>query len=545
MRLAYWMYEGTAHHGVGRIANSMRNVHAVFHAPQGDDYVNAIFAMLDRTPNFPAMTTSVVSGTDLARGTIRLPDTLRQVEERVHPDLIVVVASCSTILLQENLEIAAQHAGLQCDVMVYDANPYRMQEIVAAESLFTDLVKRYAQPQPRTERPTVNILGPASLGFHARHDLISLRRMLKTLGLEINVVAPWGASIADLRRLPAAWLTIAPYRELGLRAATYLEEQFGVPALLDAPIGVQPTLRWIDRLRELLAQAGAEIPMPPLTAFSLDGMSAPSAVPWFARTADMDSFSGKPAFVFGDATHVVGITRFLRDELGMPIAGAGTYVKHQADWVREQLTGYVDDLLVTDEFQTVANRIAELRPELVCGTQMERHTSRRYDLNCMVISPPTHIENHLLAYRPFLGFDGADVIADEVYTTCTLGMEKHLIDLFGDAGLDLPEKREGVAVAEPAPVAPPVESSKPLAESPVAVAVTSAPAPSQTSPAAVTSAPAPVDPVWAADAEAMLKKVPFFVRGRVRGNVEKYARQRGHAVITAEVLLAAKEELGA
>jgi light-independent protochlorophyllide reductase subunit B len=545
MRLAYWMYEGTAHHGVGRIANSMRNVHAVFHAPQGDDYVNAIFAMLDRTPNFPAMTTSVVSGTDLARGTIRLPDTLRQVEERVHPDLIVVVASCSTILLQENLEIAAQHAGLQCDVMVYDANPYRMQEIVAAESLFTDLVKRYAQPQPRTERPTVNILGPASLGFHARHDLISLRRMLKTLGLEINVVAPWGASIADLRRLPAAWLTIAPYRELGLRAATYLEEQFGVPALLDAPIGVQPTLRWIERLRELLAQAGAEIPMPPLTAFSLDGMSAPSAVPWFARTADMDSFSGKPAFVFGDATHVVGITRFLRDELGMPIAGAGTYVKHQADWVREQLTGYVDDLLVTDEFQTVANRIAELRPELVCGTQMERHTSRRYDLNCMVISPPTHIENHLLAYRPFLGFDGADVIADEVYTTCTLGMEKHLIDLFGDAGLDLPEKREGVAVAEPAPVAPPVESSKPLAESPVAVAVTSAPAPSQTSPAAVTSAPAPVDPVWAADAEAMLKKVLFFVRGRVRGNVEKYARQRGHAVITAEVLLAAKEELGA
>ncbi len=545
MRLAYWMYEGTAHHGVGRIANSMRNVHAVFHAPQGDDYVNAIFAMLDRTPNFPAMTTSVVSGTDLARGTIRLPDTLRQVEERVHPDLIVVVASCSTILLQENLEIAAQHAGLQCDVMVYDANPYRMQEIVAAESLFTDLVKRYAQPQPRTERPTVNILGPASLGFHARHDLISLRRMLKTLGLEINVVAPWGASIADLRRLPAAWLTIAPYRELGLRAATYLEEQFGVPALLDAPIGVQPTLRWIERLRELLAQAGAEIPMPPLTAFSLDGMSAPSAVPWFARTADMDSFSGKPAFVFGDATHVVGITRFLRDELGMPIAGAGTYVKHQANWVREQLTGYVDDLLVTDEFQTVANRIAELRPELVCGTQMERHTSRRYDLNCMVISPPTHIENHLLAYRPFLGFDGADVIADEVYTTCTLGMEKHLIDLFGDAGLDLPEKTERVSVAEPAPVAPPVESSKPLDESPVAVAVASTPAPTQTSTAAVTPAPAPVDPVWAADAEAMLKKVPFFVRGRVRGNVEKYARQRGYAVITAEVLLAAKEELGA
>jgi hypothetical protein len=50
MRLALWMYQGTAHHGVGRIANSMRGVHAVFHAPQGDDYVNPIFTMLERTP---------------------------------------------------------------------------------------------------------------------------------------------------------------------------------------------------------------------------------------------------------------------------------------------------------------------------------------------------------------------------------------------------------------------------------------------------------------------------------------------------------------
>ena len=82
MRLALWMYEGTAHHGVGRIANSMQKVHAVFHAPQGDDYINPIFTMLERTPAFPQMTTSVVSGRDLSQGTIRLPETLRQVEAK-------------------------------------------------------------------------------------------------------------------------------------------------------------------------------------------------------------------------------------------------------------------------------------------------------------------------------------------------------------------------------------------------------------------------------------------------------------------------------
>ena len=555
MRLALWMYEGTAHHGVGRIANSLRGVHAVYHAPQGDDYVNPIFTMLERTPAFPQMTTSVVSGRDLAQGTIRLPETLRQVEAKLRPELILVCASCSTILLQEDLQAVADSAHTAAEVLVFDANPYRMQEIQSAEGLFTTLVKRYARPQPLTDVPSVNLIGPASLGFHVRTDMICMRRIMQTLGVRINVVAPLGAGLDDLARLPAAWVNIAPYRELGLGAARYLEEQFGTPALLDAPIGVQPTLRWLHTLVDMLNEVGmrrgeesAPLRMPPLTAFSLDGMSAPSGVPWFARTADMDSFASKKAFVFGDATHTVGMTKFLRDELGMEIAGAGTYLAHEAGWVREQLAGYLpttDDrrpttdgvtsggqssmvggLLVTDRFQDVAARIADLEPDLVCGTQMERHSCRKLDIPCMVVAPPTHIENHLLGYRPILGFDGADYLADTVYTTTTLGLEKHLIDLFGDAGLEYDDRRPADDGQQPADALS-----------------TSAPAPHSAADAAP-AAGGRSSVIWTHEAEAMLKKVPFFVRKRVHRNVEKFAAEHGHASITADVVLAAKEALG-
>jgi len=566
MRLALWMYQGTAHHGVGRIANSMRGVHAVFHAPQGDDYVNPIFTMLERTPDFPRMTTSVVSGRDLAQGTVRLPETLRAVDAQVHPDLIIVCASCSTILLQEDLERMARSAGTKAEALVYDANPYRMQEVRSADGLLTMLVQRFARPQAPLPTPSVNILGPASLGFHNRSDLICLRRMLATLGVQINVVAPLGASIHDLERLPAAWATIAPYRELGQNAARWLEEQFGIPALTDAPIGVQPTLRWLRRLVETLNETGARLQcpstplrLPPLTAFSLDGMSAPSSVPWFARTADMESYSMKRAFVFGDATHTVGMVKFLRDELGMQIAGAGVYLNEEAEWVYQELREYlpVDEsgssrssFLVTDVFQDVARRIADLSPELVCGTQMERHACRKLDIPCLVIAPPTHIENHLLSYRPILGFDGADVLADMVYTTATLGMEKHLIDMFGDAGLDYDEPR----TEEPRTGNQEVRSENRASanghpEAGVSVGVTeSSVAPSRSvaeepDRATTPSSPA-VHPVWTPDARAMLKKIPFFVRGRVQKNVERYAAQHGYATITADVLLEAREALG-
>ncbi len=522
MRLAYWMYEGTAHHGVGRIANSMRGVHAVFHAPQGDDYVNPIFTMLERTPAFPQMTTSVVNGRDLAMGTIRLPETLRQVEEKLHPELFIVCASCSTILLQENLEMIAESANTEAEVIVYDANPYQMQEIVAAEKLFTLLVKRFATTQPLTDVPSVNIIGPASLGFHVRPDMIALRRMMQALGVHINVVAPLGAGVDDLRRLPAAWVNIAPYRELGLTAAQHLQAEFGTPTLYDAPIGVQPSLRWLRDLLAMLNEVGATLgkaplEMPHLTKFSLDGMSAPSGVPWFARTADMESFSSKRAFVFGDATHTVGMVKFLRDELAMQIAGAGTYLKHEADWMREQLDGYLPgDLLVTDHFQDVANVIEDLMPDLVCGTQMERHTGRKHDVACMVIAPPTHIENHLLGYTPMLGFAGADYLADTVYTTTKLGLEKHLIDMFGDAGLDYEQEPAAAPTNGHAASSPEPETER-----------------------------TPDDGIlWAAEAEAMLGKVPFFVRGRVRKNTEQFAAEHGHGTVTMDVLQAAREALG-
>ncbi len=528
MRLAFWLYEGTALYGISRVTNSMKNVHTVYHAPLGDDYITATYTMLERTPEFPALSISVVRGQDLASGVSRLPNTLEQVEEHYHPEIIVVAPSCSTALLQEDLAQLSRHSGVDPEkIIVHDVNPFRVQEHESAEGLFTKLVEQYALEQRRTENPSVNLLGFTSLGFHLRSDLTSLRRILKTLGVDVNIVAPWGAGLEDLRNLPAAWLNVVPYHEMGRGASDVLGDKFDMPSVEGAPIGVQPTLAWIreiiGKLNAIAQEMGKQaIEMPPLTEFSLDGLSAPSGVPWFARTADMESFSGKRAFVFGDATHTVGMVRFLKDELGMQIIGAGTYLEQHADWIRRELEGYLPEpLMVTDKFQEVSKKIEDEMPELVCGTQMERHSCRKLDVPCMVISTPTHIENHLIGYYPVLGFEGADVLADRVYTSCKLGLEKHLIDFFGDAGLEYEEK------------GPAAEGSNGR----------------ETAIKGEEDIPSGIDGSgegmpWTDDAETMLRKVPFFVRKKVRKNTENFARENGETTISAEVFKKAKEALG-
>jgi light-independent protochlorophyllide reductase subunit B len=56
----------------------------------------------------------------------------------------------------------------------------------------------------------------------------------------------------------------------------------------------------------------------------------------------------------------------------------------------------------------------------------------------------------------------------------------------------------------------------------------------------VAVAVAEAEPVWTGAGELELKKIPFFVRGKARRNTERFALERGVALITVETLYDAK-----
>jgi light-independent protochlorophyllide reductase subunit B len=66
--------------------------------------------------------------------------------------------------------------------------------------------------------------------------------------------------------------------------------------------------------------------------------------------------------------------------------------------------------------------------------------------------------------------------------------------------------------------------------------------PAQQTPSQLSTTAAEVEGglVWSADGEAELHHIPFFVRGKVRRNTERFARERGIATIDAETLHDAK-----
>ncbi len=508
MKLAYWMYAGPAHIGTLRVASSFKKVHGIMHAPLGDDYFNVMRSMLERERDFTPVTTSIVDRNVLARGSQeKVVDNITRKDAEEHPDLIVLTPTCTSSILQEDLQNFVERASLEAkaDVLLADVNHYRVNELQAADRTLEQIVQYYIAkarkqgnlPTDKTEKPSVNILGISTLGFHNQHDCTELKRLMVDLGIEVNEVIPEGASVHNLRNLPRAWFNLVPYRELGLMAARYLEQEFGTPIVEITPMGVVETARCIRKIQQVVNAQGAQVDY---EAYLNEQTLHVSQAAWFSRSIDCQNLTGKKAVVFGDNTHAAAMTKILAREMGIHVVWAGTYCKYDADWFRDQVSEYCDEVLITDDHGAIGDAIARVEPSAIFGTQMERHVGKRLDIPCGVIAAPVHIQNFPIGYKPFLGYEGTNQVADLVYNSFTLGMEDHLLEIFG--GHDTKEViTKGIS--------------------------------------------ADSDLGWTKEATAELNKIPGFVRGKVKRNTEKFARERGFSEISVEVMYAAKESVGA
>jgi len=421
--------------------------------------------------------------------------------------LIVLTPTCTSSILQEDLQNFVERARIesQGDVLLADVNHYRANELQAADRTLHQIVQFYIEkarkkgqlPEGKTEKPSVNIIGMSTLGFHNNHDCTELKRLMSDLGIEINEIIPEGASVHNLKNLPRAWFNLVPYRELGMMTAQYLEQEFGTPCVDITPMGVVETARCIRKIQQVINAQGAAADY---EEFINEQTLHVSQAAWFSRSIDCQNLTGKKAVVYGDNTHAAAITKILAREMGIHVVWAGTYCKYDADWFRDQVSEYCDEVIVSDDHGAIGDAIARVEPSAIFGTQMERHVGKRLNIPCGVIAAPIHIQNFPIGYKPFLGYEGTNQIVDLIYNSFTLGMEDHLLEIFG--GHDTKEViTKGIS--------------------------------------------ADSDMNWSKDGLAELNKIPGFVRGKVKRNTEKFARDRGFSEITAEVLYAAKESVGA
>jgi light-independent protochlorophyllide reductase subunit B len=518
MKLTVWTYEGPPHVGAMRVATAMEGLHYVLHAPQGDTYADLLFTMIERRSKRPPVSYTTFQARDLGADTANLFRTsARDAYERFRPEAIIVGASCTAELIQDDPGGLAEALGLPVPVVALDLPSYQRKENFGADETFLQIVRHLARPMARTARVSCNILGPTALGFRHRDDLAEITALLEEMGIDVNVAAPMGARPADIARMGAAHFNVLLYPETAESAARHCETAFGQPYTRTVPIGVAATRAFVEEVAALAK-----------TALRPD--ESRLRLPWWAASVDSTYLTGKRVFLFGDATHVIAAARIAATEIGFEVVGMGCYNREQARALRAAAKEHGLEALITDDYLEVEAAIAALQPEMILGTQMERHIGKRLGIPCAVISAPVHVQDFPARHSPQMGFEGANVIFDTWIHPLVMGLEEHLLHMFRD-DFEFHDAAGPSHHGGHAPRAMPAATGGLGADAAKA---------SDEAPKQADAAPLPETIVWLSDAERELKKIPFFVRGKARRNTEVFAAQKGLHEISVDTLYEAK-----
>ena len=142
MELTLWTYEGPPHVGAIRIAASMRDVHLVLHAPQGDTYADLLFTMIEREGRRPPVTWTTFQARDLGSSTAEMViETLKGACDRYQPQVLLVAESCTGELIQDQPGALAKGAGLSAPIIPIEMAAYTRKENWGASETFYQLVR--------------------------------------------------------------------------------------------------------------------------------------------------------------------------------------------------------------------------------------------------------------------------------------------------------------------------------------------------------------------------------------------------------------------
>ncbi|MDB5654980.1 MAG: light-independent protochlorophyllide reductase, subunit, partial [Tardiphaga sp.] len=185
--------------------------------------------MIERRDRRPPVTYTTFAARDLGGDTAELfKQAAKSAYERFQPQAMIVGASCTGSLIQDDPGGLARALDLPIPVVTIDLPAYQRMENWGAAETFYQLVRALAGPsapppgikrvRPEGQRPRCNLLGATALGFRHRDDVTEITALLGRLGIDINVTAPMGATPADLTRLGEADFNVVLYPEIAGQA---------------------------------------------------------------------------------------------------------------------------------------------------------------------------------------------------------------------------------------------------------------------------------------------------------------------------------------
>jgi len=557
------IHKPSSFEGVLWTAIGIKDARVIYHAPPGCYISQHMDALMHENP-FELYTTSLSYANVMQGAENQLETVLRKTMAR-NPKMIIIVTSPSVEITRDDVEGVVAKVGIKNCLVIRPSLGGSLHEGREKALLaITGIMNPAAEKLDRS----VNLIGPTLDTFNWRADVFELKRMLQNIGVKVNAVLTGGSRLNEIVNAPRAALNLCVYPyDCGIETAQAMEKKFGIPYFSHrVPIGFKESAAWLEEIADFF-KVDARDYLREETEMIFEFIQSFMVLPI--------SFECSVALSLdNNDTYAVGISHFLKKELGMEISMVAVGSEAAGAKAKE----VCKTVLVEPTLEEKKEVLVEKGPMLILGNFYDLKISRELGFNNFLFADIPTIGFVTTEANPFMGFMGAKNLIqqanNQIYISFLIetkgGMDEAIS--LGEIPWDLDAREAFVKVTDIIPHFIKGTAMKKLQKKAEEMAVQKGTGITLDIIRAVTeqytptrfkskflsvfqngtgddkAANLPAEAVytmqWDAAARAMMEKVPEDFRAMAISGTEDFAKQKGYKRITQKTVDAFKKKSG-
>ncbi|NLK95898.1 MAG: hydrogenase [Clostridiales bacterium] len=357
-------------------------------------------------------------------GEKKLRSTIENSLKVIDADLYVVLTGCTPEIVGDTVEEIVDEFKDASKPVIFASTPgFKGNNYKGHEWVVNAIIEQYLKKSDKKIKGLVNIWAdvPYQDEFWSG-NLRELEKLVGELGLIPNTIFGYKRGIDNINKIPEAEFNLLVSPWVGLESVKKMEEKFNTPFLHypTLPIGAFETSKFLRKVGEFAGVNKEKVE-------ELINKKEEYYYYYIERYADLfleTRVMSKKFSVVGDAQYVLGITKFLVDDLGL-FPAKQFIVDDTPKEYREEIKGYFKDLnygiQAEVDFQTDGYKIHKEIEEtdyhgypLIIGSYWEKEVSERTNAHFLNVSWP--VNERLVMNGYYVGYDGGLKLIEDIYS---------------------------------------------------------------------------------------------------------------------------------
>ena len=344
-------------------------------------------------------------------GEPRLKEQIEKTIEIIDGKRYVVLTGCTSELIGDDISgVLREFEGKS--VAYAETAGFRGSSYNGYEILLSSLIDQVVKEKPKEER-LVNIFGIVpSQDVFWKGNLDEIERILKSIGLEVNTLFN-GKPVEDLS---AAALNIVLSPWTGVQLAQKLEEQFGIPYVVNSlPVGSDETNAFLEKVGNALGIDVSEV----------TAKEEEKTYKAIDRVADfIIDFDVQPRFAtITDSNYAIAINKFFVNEFGWipSLAAISDNIPNEyRDSVKKELNfknTLSPEVLFASDSGKIWGAVEKEAPEFIFGSSVDKDLAAKIGAAKLSVSFP--ITDRVVLDRGYAGYKGTINIIEDALSEIT------------------------------------------------------------------------------------------------------------------------------